>query len=213
MFGNILRATLLPLTNNKDGGDISPSRQRHGENTSGVSTPTSLSLVKPLMGLRLNDDANTGSKNENRSLNCPNGAKNFFNQNQAQNFPQNRFKEPPPPQYTSLQYPNLQFPHQGYPRPMMFNSVLQSPLLHNIFGLRGGATPSPIPITTPPSTLPPSPSPLRHVVNGMAGRSPSPEQQFTGVDLLVTNINESIPKREIEKKLASVFREHCKVSS
>ncbi|XP_028415936.1 meiosis regulator and mRNA stability factor 1-like [Dendronephthya gigantea] len=210
LFGNILRATQLPLTNNKDGGDESPTRQKHDENSSDVSTPTSSYLVKPRMGLRLNENTSNGSWKENQSLNCSNGTKNIFNPpNQTLNFPQHRFKEP---SQTSFPYPNPQiFPR--HPGPMMFNSLHHSPLLHNIFGLRGGGSPSPIPIATPPSPLSSPPSPLRPVVNGMAGRSPSPEQQFNGVDLLVTNINEGVPKNEIQKKIASVFREHCKVYS
>ena len=80
-----------------------------------------------------------------------------------------------------------------------------------MFGLQGGAPPSPVPMTTTHSPLPTPPSPLSPVINGIVRRSPSPEQQYSGVDLLVANINENIPKKEIKKKLASVFREHSKV--
>ena len=38
------------------------------------------------------------------------------------------------------------------------------------------------------------------------------DQQRGGIDLLVTNLDENISKKELKKKLASVFREHCKVS-
>lgn len=37
------------------------------------------------------------------------------------------------------------------------------------------------------------------------------DQQRGGIDLLVTNLDESVSKKELKKKLASVFREHCKV--
>lgn len=37
------------------------------------------------------------------------------------------------------------------------------------------------------------------------------DQQRGGIDLLVTNLDETISKKELKKKLASVFREHCKV--
>ena len=37
------------------------------------------------------------------------------------------------------------------------------------------------------------------------------EQQRGGIDLLVTNLDETVSKKELKKKLASVFREHCKV--
>lgn len=39
------------------------------------------------------------------------------------------------------------------------------------------------------------------------------DQQRGGIDLLVTNLDESVSKKELKKKLASVFREHCKVHS
>ncbi|XP_022794519.1 meiosis regulator and mRNA stability factor 1-like [Stylophora pistillata] len=39
------------------------------------------------------------------------------------------------------------------------------------------------------------------------------DQQRGGVDLLVTNLDENVSKKELKKKLASVFREHCKVLS
>ena len=37
------------------------------------------------------------------------------------------------------------------------------------------------------------------------------DQQRGGIDLLVTNLDEGVSKKELKKKLASVFREHCKV--
>ena len=37
------------------------------------------------------------------------------------------------------------------------------------------------------------------------------DQQRGGVDLLVTNLDVSVGEKELKKKLASVFREHCKV--
>lgn len=37
------------------------------------------------------------------------------------------------------------------------------------------------------------------------------DQQRGGIDLLVTNLDENVSKKELKKKLASVFREHCKV--
>ncbi|KAJ7340352.1 hypothetical protein OS493_003095 [Desmophyllum pertusum] len=39
------------------------------------------------------------------------------------------------------------------------------------------------------------------------------DQQRGGIDLLVTNLDENVSKKELKKKLASVFREHCKVLS
>lgn len=39
------------------------------------------------------------------------------------------------------------------------------------------------------------------------------EQQRGGIDILVTNLDETVNKKELKKKLASVFREHCKVKS
>ena len=37
------------------------------------------------------------------------------------------------------------------------------------------------------------------------------DQQRGGIDLLVTNLDETVNNKELKKKLASVFREHCKV--
>ena len=37
------------------------------------------------------------------------------------------------------------------------------------------------------------------------------DQQRGGIDLLVTNLDETVSKKDLKKKLASVFREHCKV--
>lgn len=37
------------------------------------------------------------------------------------------------------------------------------------------------------------------------------DQQRGGIDLLVTNLDETVSKKELKKKLASVFREHSKV--
>ena len=37
------------------------------------------------------------------------------------------------------------------------------------------------------------------------------EQQRGGIDLLVTNLDETVNKKDLKKKLASIFREHCKV--
>ena len=92
----------------------------------------------------------------------------------------------------------------------MYNNVFRAPAVHSVFQLP--------PRTAPPSLrgvnpgiLPPV-GPLSPIVNGVLRRSPSPEQQFSGVDLLVTNISENSSKKEVKKKLASVFREHCKVS-
>ncbi|XP_048575860.1 uncharacterized protein LOC5520570 isoform X1 [Nematostella vectensis] len=39
------------------------------------------------------------------------------------------------------------------------------------------------------------------------------DQQRGGIDLLVGNLDETVSKKELKKKLASVFREHCKVYS
>lgn len=39
------------------------------------------------------------------------------------------------------------------------------------------------------------------------------DQQRGGIDLLVTNLDETVNKKDLKKKLASVFREHCKVRS
>lgn len=39
------------------------------------------------------------------------------------------------------------------------------------------------------------------------------DQQRGGIDLLVTNLDETVNNKELKKKLASVFREHCKVLS
>lgn len=37
------------------------------------------------------------------------------------------------------------------------------------------------------------------------------EQQKGGVDIMVNNLDENVSNKELKKKLASVFREHCKV--
>ena len=198
LFGNILRATLLPLANNKDGGDATTVKRKVQENTVQSSSP----LHKPLRDMGLND-TNSRSFKENQSPNSANPSRNF----PAQNSPPIRF-----PESRSHMSPQFaQFPGQRFPGHVMFNNMFHPTLLHNMFGLRGGAPPSPVPITTAPSPLSTPTSPLSPVVNSLVRRSPSPEQQYNGVDLLVTNINESVPKKEIKKKLASVFREHCKV--
>lgn len=38
------------------------------------------------------------------------------------------------------------------------------------------------------------------------------EQQKGGVDIMVNNLDENVSNKELKKKLASVFREHCKVN-
>ena len=37
------------------------------------------------------------------------------------------------------------------------------------------------------------------------------DKQEEGCDLLVTNLDENVSKKELEKELASVFQEHCEV--
>ena len=179
-------------------------KRKEQENASPVTTSSSSPLLKPLMDLGLN---NPRSLKENQSPNSMNAARNFPNEYVPQNSPPLRFPESR--SHVSPQFP--QFPGQRFPGHVMFNNMFHPTLLHSMFGLRGAAPPSPVPITTAPSPLSTPTSPLSSVVNGMVRRSPSPEQQYNGVDLLVTNINESVPKKEIKKKLASVFREHCKV--
>lgn len=202
LFGYILRATLLPLTDSKDGGDITAAKRKPKEHTSPATVPRTSPLIKPFMDISLNENANSKSCKENLSPNV-NPAVNLPKENLARNSPPIRFRKPPA--HTSPQFP--QFSGPRFPGPFMFNNMFHPTLFHGMLGLPGGTPPSPISLATPPSPLSTPPSP---VLNGMV-RPPSPEQQYNGVDLLVTNINESVPKKEIKKKLASVFREHSKV--
>jgi hypothetical protein len=39
------------------------------------------------------------------------------------------------------------------------------------------------------------------------------EQQKGGVDIMVSNLDETVSNKDLKKKLASVFREHCKVQN
>ena len=204
LFGYTLCATLLPLTNSKDGEDMTSAKRKPKENTSPATISRTSPLVKPLMDVSLNENTNSKSCKESRSPNINPAAANFPRESAAQNSPPLLFQEPP----ANASLPFSQFTGQRFPGPFMFNNMFHPTLFHNMFGMRGGGqAPSPIPLPTPPSPLPTPPSP---VLNGMV-RPPSPEQQYSGVDLLVTNINENVPKKEIKKKLASVFREHCKV--
>ena len=192
----------MPLTDSKDGGDMTAAKRKPKEHTSPATIPRTSPLIKPLMDISLNENVNSKLCKENRSPNVS-PTFSFPRENVARNSSPVRFQEPSA--QTSPQFP--QFSSQRFPAPFMFNNMFHPTLFHNMFGLPGGGPSSPIPLATPSSPVPTPPSPL---LNGMV-RPPSPEQQYNGVDLLVTNINESVSKKEIKKKLASVFREHCKV--
>ena len=185
---------------------MASARTKQREKTTPVITSNASRLIRPLMDVSLNDGTNSKSWKENQSPNV-NPSRNFPKDNLSRNSAPPRFPESPG--HMSPQFPHL--PGQRFPAHAMFNNLFH-PTLHSMFGLRGVAPPSPIPITGTASLIPRPSSPLSPVVGAMIGRSPSPEQQFSGVDLLVTNVNESIPKKEMKKKLASIFREHSKVS-
>ena len=199
LFGFILRATLLPLPNPRECGDAEKGKRKQKENAAYEGSPTTSPTAKPLMEASVKEGTNTRSWKENQS---PNPGRNFPHaESPRQRSPPNCF--PDPPVMMSPPFPGQRFP--GYPGHVMYNNMFHPTLLHSMFGIPGGTR------SIPNSTISTPPSPLTPLVNGVLRRSPSPEQQHNGVDLLVTNINETVSKNEIKKKLASIFREHCKV--
>ena len=118
-----------------------------------------------------------------------------------------------------IQYPN-NLPggnFTGFPLPPYLNQQLQ--VYHPVPAYPGLFHPSMVhnvfhhtPFSHHPRVLSPA-GPFSPVINNAVRRSPSPDQPVGGVDILVTNLNETISRKEIKEKLASVFREHCKVSS
>lgn len=198
LFGYILRATLVA-------GDLTTPKRKPKEKTSPDKSPSSSPLARPLMDVSLNDHVCGNLWKENRTPNVD-PTRGFPNPNLGESSTPRSFPEPP-----TLRSPHFtHFPGQQFPGQVFFRNMLHPALLHSMFGLRGGGSSTPVSITSTPSPLLTPATPLSPLMNGIL-RSPSPEQQFSGVDLLVTNINENIAKNEIKKKLASLFREHCKV--
>ena len=198
LFGSILRATLLPPANGQN-----PVAARRAENTKEPDRVTT--NRPPLATTATSPNLNAKPKEENKKpVHSGTISSNVGRENARQtNSP-----------LGGLAYfarsPVLNHHYPTYAGNTMYNNVFRAPAVHSVFQLP--------PRTAPPSLrgvnpgiLPPV-GPLSPIVNGVLRRSPSPEQQFSGVDLLVTNISENSSKKEVKKKLASVFREHCKVS-
>ena len=205
LFGHILLATLLPATNFKNGSSSVTQKP--------TSTMESFSHISPAVagvrspgGVHQNSPYSPKSCKENQP---PNTNISSRTESLVRNTRPLRFTDARP--QMSLPFRTLPFTGQQVHSPYMFNNMFRPGLVHGMFGMRPCRPLSPLNMSTRPTSSPVAPMPLFAVADGLARRSPSPEQQFSGADLLVTNLNESEPKEEITKKLASVFREHCKV--
>ncbi|XP_046855493.1 meiosis regulator and mRNA stability factor 1-like isoform X2 [Xenia sp. Carnegie-2017] len=207
LFGYILLATLLPATNFKNGSSSVTQKPSSTMESFSYISPAVAGVRSPA-GVHQNSPYSPKFCKENQS---PNTNISSRTESLIRNTRPLRFTDARP--QMSLPFQNLPFTGQQIHSPYMFNNMFRPGLVHGMLGMRACRPLSPLNMSTRPTSLPVAPMPLFAVADGLARRSPSPEQQFSGADLLVTNLNESEPKEEITKKLASVFREHCKVYS
>ena len=205
LFGSILQAAMLPARDDKDLLTTKSTKNEEvGSEISKPSTTTTGAVAESSLDVQCFNivSRKPGDESKNR-VHCSVGNNFRHEKLRRQNSPQNGLNH-------LSRSPVLNHQFHSISGNAMYNGLFHTPVVQGMFPVStGSSTPS---VQNINSSILAPPGALGPMVNGVLRRSPSPDQQLAGVDLLVTNINETVSKKEIKKKLASVFREHCKVT-